>query len=155
MKSKNYKTDYIPLDRSQTRSAHYQGALLETPTEPFKLTEAVDRECLGQLDPWSYNEEIVDLKDQLRESFWRLVASHLTKRQQEVVKLRCLGLTQTMIAKKLKVNQSSITKSINGNCDYKNGKRVYGGIIRKIQKLIITDPEVQKIFGKIKELEEK
>ncbi len=77
----------------------------------------------------------MNLKESLKKEFWRIVNTQLTSRQREVITLVCDGYTQTEIAKKLKVNQSSITKSINGNCDYKNKKRVYGGAKRKMKKI--------------------
>ncbi len=71
-------------------------------------------------------------------------------------------LTQTDIAKKLKVNQSSITKAIHGNCDYgknskkdknKKGKKIYGGARKKLQKLAKEDPVIQEIIKEILELQ--
>ena len=55
------------------------------------------------------------------------------------------------IAKILKVNQSSITKSLN-NVDYKNGKRVYGGARKKIRKIIELDDRIRDILLRINEV---
>ena len=73
------------------------------------------------------------LEDELKEEFWRIADTFLTNRQREVIKHCADGYTQTEIAKLLNVNQSSITKSINGNVDYKNkkGKIIYGGTKKK------------------------
>src|SRR3989304_7038134 len=115
------------MREKSNRSDKYQFVLLECPCSPEMLTEVAEADGIGaQLNPWGYNEELLDLKDQLKKSFWRIVDTQLTSRQKEVIHLYAQGLTQTEIAKKLKVNQSSITKSINGNCDYKSGKRIYG-----------------------------
>jgi hypothetical protein len=56
------------------------------------------------------------------------------------------------IAKMLNVNQSSITKSLNGNVDYKNGKRIYGGAKKKINKIIQSDDKIISILQKMEEL---
>ena len=56
------------------------------------------------------------------------------------------------IAKKLKVNQSSITKSLNGNVDYKNGKKIYGGSKKKILKIIESDEKIKQILDKMQEI---
>lgn len=141
------------IDRSKNRSDKYQHLLVETSCSPEMLTEVADSEGIGaQLNPFGYNEEMLDLKDQLKAAFWRLVEEKLTDRQKQVIKLYCDGYTQTEIAKKLNVNQSSITKSINGNCDYKNGRRLYGGSRKKLQKLAENDTEIKVILEKIREI---
>ena len=145
----------MSIDRTKNRSDHYQHILVETACSPEMLTEVADSEGIGsQLNPYHYNEEELELKEQLKEAFWRMVNTKLTKRQKEVITLYCEGYTQTEIAKKLNVNQSSITKSMNGNCDYKNGRRTYGGTKRKLQKLCGQDPEIQVILRKLQEIQD-
>jgi len=56
------------------------------------------------------------------------------------------------IAKMLDVNQSSITKSLNGNVDYKNGKKIYGGAKKKLNKIIQNDIKIKDILKRIQEL---
>jgi hypothetical protein len=56
------------------------------------------------------------------------------------------------IAKMLNVNQSSITKSLNGNVDYKNGKVVYGGAKKKIRKILEHDDAIKEILVKMEEI---
>jgi len=142
------------MDRSKNRSDRYQYVLVESSCSPEMLAEVADSESIGaQLNPFGYNEELLDLKDQLRLAFWRIVNTKLTVRQRDVISLYCDGYTQTEIADRLNVNQSSITKSINGNCDYKNGKKIYGGSKRKIQKIVEQDEEIQDILLKIKEIQ--
>ena len=142
------------IDRSKNRSDSYQHVLLESPCSPEMLTEVADADGIGaQLNPWGYNEELLDLKEQLRKEFWRVVNTQLTKRQKDVISLYFDGYTQTEIAKILGVNQSSITKSINGNCDYKNGRKYYGGSKRKIQKIIEGDDKIQEILRKIRDIQ--
>ena len=142
------------IDRSKNRSDKYQWVLVESPCSPEMLTEVADSEGIAaQLNPWGYNEELLNLKDRLKVAFWRIVNTQLTERQSEVIHLYAQGFTQTEIAKKLNVNQSSITKSINGNCDYRNGKKIYGGARKKIQKIAEQDQEIQDIFRRIQELQ--
>lgn len=142
------------VDRRKNRSDSYQWILVECPCSPEMLTEVSDADGIGaQLNPWGYNEELLELKDQLKKAFWRIVDTQLTDRQKEVIHLYAEGFTQTEIAKKLNVNQSSITKSINGNCDYRNGKKVYGGARKKIKKISDNDQEIQEIFAKMADLQ--
>lgn len=141
------------VPRDKNRSDSYQYLIVESTFAPEVLVEVADSEGIySQLNPFGYNETLLDLKEQLKSAFWRLVDEKLTSRQKEVIKLYCEGYTQTEIAKKLNVNQSSITKSLNGNCDYRNGRRLYGGSRKKLQKLADSDPEIQDIIAKIREL---
>ena len=54
----------------------------------------------------------------------------------------------------LDVNQSSITKSLNGNVDYKNGKKVYGGARKKIRKIIESDEKIKSLLKQMNEIRE-
>lgn len=143
------------IDRNKNRSDSYQYILIESPCSPDILTEVADAEGVhSRLNAFGYNEELLDLKEKLKEEFWRLVDENLTERQVEVLHLVAVGKTQTEIAKKLGVNQSSITKSINGNCDYRSdkGKRSYGGSLKRISKLVATDKVIQQILNRIQEI---
>ncbi len=140
-------------DFTKNRSDKYQHILLELLCDPSLLVEISEaRGMSGILNSSIYNEELYDLKDKLNSAFWRIIRAELTDRQCEVIELYADGYTQTEIAKKLGVNQSSITKSINGNCDYKNGKRVYGGAKKKLRKIADTDPEIQDLLYRIAEI---
>ena len=46
----------------------------------------------------------------------------------------------------------SITKILNGNVDYKNGKKVYGGARKKIRKIIENDDEIKHILTRMDEV---
>ena len=142
------------MDRSKNRSDSYQHKIVESACAPDMLMEIAESEGIGaQLNPFGYDEELLDLKDQLREHFWRMVREKLTPRQRQVIELYCDDYTQTEIAKKLGVNQSSITKSMNGNCDYRNGKKIYGGAKKQLQKIAENDPEIQEVLERIKEIQ--
>lgn len=141
------------MDRKKNRSDNYQYILLESPCSPEILIEIADADNFSSFAGINYNEELIELKESLKREFWRIVNTQLTSRQREVITLVCDGYTQTEIAKKLKVNQSSITKSINGNCDYKNKKRVYGGAKRKMKKIADSDPVIQSILEQIRDMQ--
>jgi predicted DNA-binding protein YlxM (UPF0122 family) len=116
--------------------------------ESFSNDESISH----RLNPFEYNEDLLDLTDELKVEFWRIVNSLLTDRQKEVIRLYSDGYTQMEIAKKLNVNQSSITKSLNGNVDYKDGRRVYGGSMKKIKKIIEMDDKIKDILDKMSAL---
>lgn len=149
--SKKKKGD--KLDKRKNRSDSYQHLLLESSfshdmMENFSNTDSI----YNRLNPWQYDERIIELADELKKEFWKVIDEHLTDRQKQVVKLYSQGLTQMEIAKILGVNQSSITKSINGNVDYKSGKRSYGGVKVKIKKVIKNHPKIKELLDKINEL---
>jgi len=141
------------MEKKNTRSFSYQAIFHELSCSNEMLQSFSNEESLHKrLNPFAYNEEVLELEDQLKIEFWRIVNTLLTSRQKEVIRLYADGYTQMEIAKMLDVNQSSITKSINGNVDYKNGKKSYGGIRRKVKKIVETDPKVKEILAKIQEL---
>lgn len=140
-------------DRTSTRSAGYQHFILESPCSPEMLAECSDAQGItGMLNSMVHSEELLDLKEKLLNEFWRIVDTQLTARQSQVLRLYAQGLTQIEIAKRLNVNQSSITKSINGNCDYRNGKKIYGGARKKLLRIASKDPIIQGIFRRMAEI---
>lgn len=143
-------------DFSKNRSDRYQWLILEMATSPEKMVEYAETFGFsGRINNIEYSESLCDLQEQLRLEFWRVVETNLTPRQKQVLKLHCDGYTQTDIAKMLNVNQSSITKSMNGNCDYKGGgKKVYGGAKKKLKKLIEKDAKIKQILDEIRDLKE-
>lgn len=143
----------VNRDFTKNRSDKYQHILVESSCSPDILTEFSEaRGIAGYLNMTSYNEEMYALRAELHKELWRIMEEVLTDRQLQVIKLSAKGFTQIEIAKMLKVNQSSITKSINGNCDYRNGKKVYGGAKKKLRKAAAEDPKIQEILDRMKEL---
>lgn len=140
------------VDRSKNRSDRYQSIFAELPYSNEMMSQLAEQEGgLTRNDP-ELRERYLEAKERLRLAFWRLVDEQLTERQREVMKLYCAGFTQIEIARKLNVNQSSITKSINGNCDYRNGKRIYGGAKKKLRRLAEKDKEIQGILAELVEI---
>jgi predicted transcriptional regulator len=140
------------INKRSNRSDKYQYVLLETVVSNDMLEAFCNEDSISaRLNPFEYNENLIELEDQLKKEFWRVVDTLLTPRQREVIHLYADGYTQMEIAKMLNVNQSSITKSLNGNVDYKNGKKVYGGAKKKINKIIENDEKIKEILNKIVE----
>jgi predicted DNA-binding protein YlxM (UPF0122 family) len=139
-------------ERRSTRSDHYQFLLLETACSNDMMEAFCNEDSISaHLNPYEYNEDLMELEERLKKEFWRVVDNLLTTRQRQVIRLYAEGYTQMEIAKMLNVNRSSVTKSLNGNVDYKNGKRVYGGSRKKIRKIIETDERIKDILRKIQE----
>lgn len=100
------------MDRKKNRSDVYQHLYAESlcPVEIMNIFSN-DDSMSYKLNPYHYNEEVMELEDQLKKEFWRIVNNLLTPRQRDVIRLAADGYTQMEIAKMLKVNQSSVTKS--------------------------------------------
>lgn len=146
-----------PERKRPTRSQLYQHLLVEKAfSHEMMETFSNDDSVYKKLNPFDYNEDILILEDQLKERFWKIINEHLTPRQLEIVKLLRDGATQQEAARKLGVNQSSITKSINGNVDYSNkvtgGKASYGGICKKLARVVDKDPVIKQIMDAISDL---
>jgi DNA-binding CsgD family transcriptional regulator len=140
------------MEKRSNRSDKYQWILLETVCSNDMMEAFCNEDSISaRLNPFEYNEDLIELEDQLKKEFWRVVDTLLTSRQREVIRLYADGYTQMEIAKMLNVNQSSITKSLNGNVDYKNGKKVYGGARKKIRKIIEMDDKIKDILQKMQE----
>jgi len=140
------------MERRKNRSDKYQWVLLETVCSNDMMEAFCNEDSISaRLNPFEYNEELIELEEQLKKEFWRVVDTLLTSRQREVIRLYADGYTQMEIAKMLNVNQSSITKSLNGNVDYKNGKKIYGGARKKIRKIIENDEKIKDILHKMAE----
>ena len=141
-------------DKRKNRSDSYQWVLLETSFSHDMLDVFSNEDSICyKLNPFHYDERLLDLEDELKQRFWEIVNAMLTKRQKDVIHLSADGYTQMEIAKFLNVNQSSITKSIHGNVDYKgNGRRNYGGSKRKLLKIIETDEKIKEILKKINDI---
>lgn len=138
------------MERRKNRSDKYQWVLLETVCSNDMLESFCNEDSISaRLNPFEYNEDLMELEEQLKKEFWRVVDTLLTPRQREVIRLYADGYTQMEIAKMLNVNQSSITKSLNGNVDYKNGKKIYGGARKKIRKIIENDDRIKEILSEM------
>lgn len=141
------------MGKKSNRSNGYQHIYTEQPYSSEMMAEFSEAQGLVENYQPEDREKLLDLKDDLKIEFWRLAKEHLTERQFQVIELLAKGYTQIEIAKQLNVNQSSITKSVNGNCDYRNGKKIYGGAKKKLRRLADKDPEIQAIIVQIAEIE--
>ena len=84
------------------RSQRYQHLILEKAFNNEMLEAFSNQDSISDiLNPFEYNEDLMDLEDQLKVEFWRIVEENLTPRQREVMKLYASNLTQAEIAKTL------------------------------------------------------
>ena len=141
-------------ERDVCRSDKYQFLILEAICTNEMMEAFSNHDSIShRLNPFAYDGRLIEVEERLRVEFWRVVEEELTTRQKTVLKLYSEGKTQMEIAKILNVNQSSVTKNLHGNVDYRgDNKKVYGGSIKKIKKIIETDEKINVILNQIKEL---
>ena len=140
------------MGRKTNRSNGYQHLFAEQPYSNEMMAEFSEAQGLVENYNPEDREQLLVLREELRLAFWALAKEHLTARQYQVIELLAQGFTQIEIAKKLHVNQSSITKSVNGNCDYRNGRKIYGGARKKLRRLSDKDPKIQEIIAQIADI---
>lgn len=145
--------EVLSMPRKKNKSDSYQYKIVEISVDPVILNDFPMANGLGaQVNLAKYSEEFYELRQRLIEEVLRIVNNDLTKRQREVVMLRLQGKTQTQIAEDLGIHQTTVHKLLMGNIDYANGKKRYGGAIKKLKKLCAEDERILEILNKIEEL---
>lgn len=98
-------------------------------------------------------DELMGLMEDLLVRVKDIIDTKLTDRQTEVVKkIYFEQKTQMEVADSLGLCQTTIHKILKGNIDYQNGKKRYGGALKKLKRLCDKDPEIQNILKKIQEI---
>lgn len=141
------------MTRRKNRSDSYQHKIVEISVDPVILNEFPLAESLGaQLNLAKYSERFDELREDLFQAVLEIINTGLTPRQAQVVSLRLEGKTQIQIAGQLKIHQTTVHKLLMGNIDYANGKKRYGGAIKKLRKLCGKDERIQEILDEMEEL---
>lgn len=141
------------MAKKRNKSDSYQYKIVEISVDPNVMNEFALIESLGsQLNLSKYSERFDELREKLLEKVTQLIETKLTQRQSEVILLRLQGKTQIQIADELGIHQTTVHKLLSGNIDYANGKKRYGGAIKKLQKLCNKDKEIQEILDEMEEL---
>lgn len=159
-----FNSDYSKHNET-SRSQSYQWRILELPYDftppPPRSNTSVHQwsnsdSLYAHINPYQYNEQYLDLKDDLLARFWQLAKNVLTPLQLSIITMYAEGMTQKEIAKKLGVNQSSVSKNILGNTDYSDDthSKQFGGSMKKLRKAVQEDSIMQEIVEKMKDLRE-
>lgn len=140
------------MPRKKNKSDSYQYKIIEISVDPVVLNDFPIANGLGaQVNLAKYSEEFYEMRQELINEVLRIINNFLTERQQEVILLRLQGKTQTQIAEQLGIHQTTVHKLLMGNIDYANGKKRYGGAIKKLKKLCNEDVKILEILKKIEE----
>lgn len=135
------------------KSKLYQYKIVEISFDQSKLNNfPVERGIGFILSENDVGETIDDLRDTLLEELYDVVnGAFLTDHQKKILLMRLMGKTQNEIADHLGITQSAVHKAMHGNIDYKNDKKRYGGIIKKLRKVCKNNKKIGDILSRIEE----
>jgi|TARA_Y100000034_G_C6772577_1_gene344732 predicted XRE-type DNA-binding protein len=133
------------------KSKSYQYKIVEISFESAKLNNFSNERGMSRvLMDNSCDEKISDLKEELLDEIYEIVnGEFLTEHQKKILFMRLMGKTQNEIAEHLGITQSAVHKAMHGNIDYKNQKKRYGGIVKKLQKICKVHPRITEILAEI------
>jgi|TARA_Y100000034_G_C6903949_1_gene418908 hypothetical protein len=133
------------------KSSSYQYKIVEISFDQAKLNNfSSERGISNVLMENSCDERISDLKEELLDQLYEIInGDYLTGHQKKILFMRLMGKTQNQIAEHLGITQSAVHKAMHGNIDYKNHKKRYGGIIKKLKKICKNKPEILKTLEQI------
>lgn len=144
------------MSQKRNKSDSYQHKIVEITVDPTILNDFSLDDGLGfVLNTSKFSEEFYELRQQLIQEVLRVVGTCLTQRQAEVITLRLKDLTQIQIAEKLGIHQTTVHKLLMGNIDYANGKKRYGGAIKKLKKMCSKDSKIIYILNEMETLRSK
>jgi DNA-binding CsgD family transcriptional regulator len=140
------------MGRRPNRSAGYQYKFTEYSVD-FTSTSMFDFELTAEYDNEELSDQLLDLDAQLLNMIVELLPVILTETQWKVLHLYAIeNHTQMEVADILGITQSSVTKSLMGNNDYKKGGAVCGGTQKKVKKNIKNMNSLIPIMLKIEHL---
>jgi DNA-directed RNA polymerase specialized sigma subunit len=136
------------------KSKLYQYKIVEISFEQNKLNNfPMERGISHILSESEFSDKIDDLRETLLEELYDVVhGDFLTEHQKKILLMRLMGKTQNEIADHLGITQSAVHKAMHGNIDYKNDKKRYGGIIKKLKKVCKNNKRIKDILKKIDEV---
>ena len=128
-------------------------SFIEISIDPNLLNNFSNEDGLAAyLDTYSSSEDFQKLRNELFKEVMDLVDSCLTDKQREVMRMTYLeGKTQNEISIELGRHQTAIHKTLQGNIDYGNNGKRYGGALKKLRKLCSNNEKIQSILKKMKD----
>lgn len=142
---------------NNAKSKLYQHKIVEISFDQNKLNNFPMERGIGFiLTENEINDHILELRDNLMTELYDVVhGCFLTEHQKKILFMRLLGKTQNEIADHLGITQSAVHKAMHGNIDYKNDKKRYGGIIKKLKKICKGNNKIQNVLNEISEAKSK
>ncbi len=140
--------------RTSNKSKLYQHKIVEISFEQNKLNNFPEERGINHiLEQNEVDDRISGLREDLIEELHEVIHSDfLTEHQKKILMMRLLGKTQNEIAEHLGITQSAVHKAMHGNIDYKNNKKRYGGIVKKLKKICKSNYRIQEILMEIENI---
>lgn len=135
------------------KSKSYQYKIVEVPFDQLHLNNFSNDRGIGSiLEDRQFDEKIEQLREKLLSIIYEIIfGENLTDHQRTVLLLRLDGKTQNEIADHLGITQSAVHKALHGNIDYKNDKKRYGGVYKKIKKICMRDERIIDVLQEIED----
>lgn len=142
------------MKSSKQKSRLYQHKMVEISFDQAKLNNFSDDKGISNiLVDNSYSESMLDVREKLLDQVYDIINGDLlTEHQKKVLFMVLMGKTQNEIAEHLGITQSAVHKALRGNLDYRNNKKRYGGIFKKLRKICKNNPSIQNLLIEIEKL---
>ena len=129
---------------------------IEISIDPSLLNNFANEDGMNAyFNSYASSEEFQKLRNELIKEVMNIINNNLTERQRQVINLTYFeGMTQNEISTQLGKHQTTIHKILQGNIDYNNQKKRYGGALKKIRKLCSNNEKIRTILSKMKEKQE-
>ena len=139
------------MPRKSSKSKSYQYKIVEVSFEQQHLNNFSNARGMSEiLKNRSMSEEITKLREKLLKEVYDIIfGEDLTEHQRNVLLMRLDGKTQNQIAEHLGITQSAVHKALHGNIDYKNNKKRYGGVYKKLKKKCMSNKNILDLLKKI------
>lgn len=133
------------------KSKLYQHKIVEISFDQSKLNNFSNERGISHLLAENEcNSTISELRETLMDEIYDVIhGDYLTEHQKKILMMRLMGKSQNEIACHLGITQSAVHKSLHGNIDYKNNRKRYGGIIKKLRKICKNNEGIQRILSQI------
>lgn len=128
-------------------------SFVEISIDPILLNNFSTEDGIGAyFNSCAVSEEFQQLKHELLSEVMSIIDNCLTEKQREVMHMTYVeGKTQNEISNELGKHQTTIHKILQGNIDYNNQKKRYGGALKKIRKLCANNEKIQDILNRMRE----
>mgnify|MGYP003132099776 CR=1 FL=1 len=137
-----------------SKSKSYQYKIVEISFDQDKLNNFSSERGIGSiLQENSYDERVSELRENLLEEVYDIIHGDLlTEHQKKILFMGLMGKTQNEIANHLGITQSAVHKAMHGNIDYRNNKKRYGGIVKKLKKICKNNERISEILAEIEKI---
>lgn len=139
------------------KSKNYQYKIVEVAFDQSKINNFSEQSGISSiLANNAHSDEMLELRERLLAEVYAIVNGQmLTEHQKKVLFMILMGKTQNEIAQHLGITQSAVHKALRGNLDYKNNKKRYGGIFKKLKKICSVNDKISELLEEMNKLKER